>query len=136
MISRKCGHIVAISSMIAFWPCSRAVLYSTTKCAVKGFMDSLHREIRFENWGVRALTVFPHLTNTRQEFMDYVREKVGYSLFFIFLDFSKFSGFIRVFPGFLIFYQIFSGFYSDIVSFFIVLRDVFNFFYKFLEFSH
>lgn len=76
MIARRYGHIVAVSSMIAFYPMSITVAYTTSKYAVKGFMDALNRDSRHENWGVRALTIFPHMTNTRKEIIDYVRRKV------------------------------------------------------------
>lgn len=76
MIARRYGHIVGISSMIAFYPMSIAVAYTTSKYAVKGFMDALNRDSRHENWGVRALTIFPHMTNTRKEIVDYLRKKV------------------------------------------------------------
>lgn len=77
MIARRSGYIVAISSMIAFYPISQTAIYSTTKSAVKGFMDAMHQETRHENWGVKMITVFPHMTNTRQQLMDYLRTKVG-----------------------------------------------------------
>lgn len=77
MIARHYGHIVAVSSMIAFYPTSQAVTYATSKSSVKGFMDALHQEARHDNWGVKMLTVFPHMTNTRKELMDYLRAKVG-----------------------------------------------------------
>lgn len=76
MIDRHYGHIVAISSMIAFYPMSTTVSYTTSKYAVKGFMDALNRESIHENWGVKTLTVFPHLTNTRKEVIDFMRKKV------------------------------------------------------------
>lgn len=77
MIERHSGYIVGISSMIAFYPMSTAVSYTTSKFAVKGFMDALTRESLHENWGVKTLTVFPHMTNTRKEIIDYVRQKVS-----------------------------------------------------------
>lgn len=77
MIERKSGYIVGICSMIAFYPMSTAVSYTTSKFAVKGFMDALTRESLHENWGVKTLTVFPHVTNTRREIIDYVRQKIS-----------------------------------------------------------
>lgn len=76
MIKRRSGVIVGICSMIAFYPMSIAVTYTTTKYAVKGFMDGLNRDSRHENWGVRTLTIFPHMTNTRQEIVNYLRKKL------------------------------------------------------------
>lgn len=77
MIARRYGYIVAISSILALYPVGNAAIYSTTKSSVKGFMDAMHQETRNKNWGVKMITVFPHLTNTRQEVMDYVRTSVG-----------------------------------------------------------
>lgn len=77
MIRQHYGYIVAVSSMIAFYAASQAVTYTTSKYSVKGFMDALNQETRHENWGVKTVTVFPHMTNTRKELMDYLREKVG-----------------------------------------------------------
>lgn len=78
MIERHTGYIVGIASMIAFYPVSTAVLYTTSKFAVKGFMDALTRESLHDNWGVKTLTVFPHLTNTRKEFTEHVKQIVPY----------------------------------------------------------
>lgn len=76
MIERRRGYIVGICSMIAFYPVSLSVSYSTTKFAVRGFMDALNRESRHERWGVKTLSVFPYIVNTRKEWIDYVRSKV------------------------------------------------------------
>ena len=78
MIDRRSGYIVGISSMIAFYPMSSAVSYTTSKFAVRGFMDALARESKHENWGVKTLTVFPNFTNTHKEVADYVRQKFGF----------------------------------------------------------
>lgn len=72
MIARGCGHIVAIASLIAFYPSNRAIAYSTTKCAVKGFMEALDQEIRVDRLPIKTTTVFPYFTNTRKEVIDYV----------------------------------------------------------------
>lgn len=76
MIKRRCGHIVAVASLIAFFPTSNALSYTTSKYAVKGFMDALNRDSRHGNWGIKTLTVYPHLTNTRKEITDYFRKTV------------------------------------------------------------
>ncbi|XP_055311358.1 uncharacterized oxidoreductase YoxD-like [Sitodiplosis mosellana] len=76
MIARGHGLIVGISSMIAFYPMSMAVTYTTSKYAVKGFMDALNQESRHEGWGVKTLTIFPHICSTRKEIIDYVKRIV------------------------------------------------------------
>lgn len=78
MIARRRGHIVAISSMMAFYPCGIAIAYTTTKYAVKGFMEALNQEIRDEGYGIKTLTVYPHLVNSRKEMIDHARYLVGY----------------------------------------------------------
>lgn len=89
MIERHSGYVVGIASMIAFYPLSTAVSYTTSKFAVKGFMDALIRESLHENWGVKTLTVFPHLTNTCKEVMDNVRRMVPYVCFVFVFCFFK-----------------------------------------------
>lgn len=77
MIARRKGHIVAIASMIAFYPAGGAIAYGTTKYAVKGLMESLNQEIRHEKLGIKTLTVFPHIINSRKELMDFLRNSLG-----------------------------------------------------------
>lgn len=77
MIKQHFGLIVDISSMIAFYATSQAVTYTTSKYACKGFMDAVWQESRHEDWGVKTLTVFPHMCNTRKEIVDYLKMKVG-----------------------------------------------------------
>lgn len=79
MIARRRGHIVAIASMIAFYPTSQAIAYTTTKFAVKGFMEALNQEIRDEGYAIKTSTIFPHFVNTRKEVVEYVRDMLGYS---------------------------------------------------------
>lgn len=83
MIERQYGYVVGISSLIAYYPMSSAVSYTTSKYAVKGFMDALTRESLHEKWGIKTLTVFPHFTNTRKEIVDHVRQIVPYVIFFV-----------------------------------------------------
>lgn len=78
MIARRRGHIVAISSMMAFYPCGIAIAYTATKYAVKGFMEALTQEIRDEGFNIKTLTVYPHLVNSRKEMIDHARHLVGY----------------------------------------------------------
>lgn len=77
MIARRRGHIVAIASMISFYPLGKAVAYTASKYAVKGFMEALNMEIRDEQLGIKTLTVFPHLVNSRKELITYAREVFG-----------------------------------------------------------
>lgn len=63
--------------MIAFYPSGRATTYTTTKYAVKGFMEALDQEMTFEQLDIKTVTVFPHFVNTRKELVDCMREIVG-----------------------------------------------------------
>lgn len=78
MIAQHYGHIVGVSSMISYWAMGVTISYSTSKYAVRGFMDALNRKSRHENWGVCTLTVLPHLINTRKELVDFLRQKIPY----------------------------------------------------------
>lgn len=78
MIEQGYGHIVGVSSMISYFPMGGTISYTTSKYAVRGFMDALNRKCRHENWGIRTFTVLPHLTNTRKELVDFLRQKIPY----------------------------------------------------------
>lgn len=78
MIAKRYGHIVGVSSMISYFPMGVTISYTASKYAVRGFMDALNRKSRHENWGVKTLTVLPHLTNTRKELVDFLRQKITY----------------------------------------------------------
>lgn len=87
MIAQRYGHIVGVSSMISYWAMGVSVSYTTSKYAARGFMDALNRKSRHENWGVKTLLVLPHLTNTRKELIDFLRQKIPYA--WSFFHFSK-----------------------------------------------
>lgn len=67
MIERKRGHIVAISSIAGLSGTPEGVLYSTTKFAVRGFMESLALQLHMDGHGdfVKTTTVFPYFVDTR-----------------------------------------------------------------------
>lgn len=70
MIARKSGHIVGISSIMAYESTCRAICYSSTKFAIRGLMDGLHEHSRLDKLNVKVTTVFPPLVNTRKDFID------------------------------------------------------------------
>lgn len=72
MIERKRGRIVAIASLAAKLSIPIGITYSTTKAAVKSFMDVLYEELHcygHEKY-VRLLTVLPGFIATRKELTD------------------------------------------------------------------
>lgn len=61
MIKRKCGFIVAVSSMSAYFPSLNETINRSCACSIKGFMEGLSQEIRSHKLGIKTLIVYPHL---------------------------------------------------------------------------
>lgn len=70
MIARGCGHIVALSSSMAYESSGRGICYSATKFGIRGLMDGLYDLFRIDNINLNVTTVVPALVNTRKEFID------------------------------------------------------------------
>lgn len=70
MNKRGRGHIVAISSVLGKIGTPNAACYCATKFGIRGMMDSLQEELRWESSPIQFTTVFPNLINTRKEFID------------------------------------------------------------------
>nr|XP_029723095.1 estradiol 17-beta-dehydrogenase 11-like [Aedes albopictus] len=69
MYVRQRGHIVTISSAAAYLSLGLMRHYTTTKYAMRGFMEELRDEIRLagqSKW-VKTTTIFPFQLNTRKE---------------------------------------------------------------------
>ncbi|XP_025264257.1 short-chain dehydrogenase/reductase family 16C member 6-like [Camponotus floridanus] len=67
MIEKNHGHIVAISSIVAFISTTHGTVYSPTKSAVKALMESLSEELRAYSKGkslIKFTTVYPALVLT------------------------------------------------------------------------
>ena len=62
MIQRRRGHIINISSMAAFVAPPTYSVYSATKYAVRGFSESLRREVGL--WGIKVSTIYPASVET------------------------------------------------------------------------
>jgi NAD(P)-dependent dehydrogenase (short-subunit alcohol dehydrogenase family)/pimeloyl-ACP methyl ester carboxylesterase len=60
--ARKRGHIVNVSSGLAFFPNSSTPAYATTKAAVRMFTECLRMELASQGIGVSA--IYPGLVNT------------------------------------------------------------------------
>lgn len=72
MIRQRRGHIMSIASMCAYHPLPGAILYSTTKFAVRGFNESLLQELRVDDFDdiVHVTTVYPTYVATRKDLVD------------------------------------------------------------------
>lgn len=74
MMERRRGHIAQISSMSALHPMPGAVIYSSTKFAVRGYIEALAEELRQEGYGdsIHFTTVHPYFVSTRKDLMEAV----------------------------------------------------------------
>lgn len=72
MLKRRQGHIVQLSSMSAMHPMPGAVIYTSTKYAVKGYVEALAHELRQEGYEdcVRFTSTHPYFVSTRKDMMD------------------------------------------------------------------
>ncbi|XP_058448211.1 uncharacterized oxidoreductase YoxD-like [Malaya genurostris] len=72
MYVRQRGHIVSIVASSAFLPAGLMRHYTTTKYAMRGFMEELRDEIRLagQTKFVKITTIFPFFLNTRRELVD------------------------------------------------------------------
>lgn len=69
MYVRRKGHIVTICSAAAYLNVGLTRHYTTTKYAMRGFMEELRDEIRLagqSKW-VKTTAIFPFQLNTRKE---------------------------------------------------------------------
>lgn len=62
MKAQQSGHIVGISSIAGLMGLAEATGYAATKFAVRGFMQSLLKEVR--TYGIRVSCIFPGSVNT------------------------------------------------------------------------
>ncbi|XP_039437692.1 uncharacterized oxidoreductase YoxD-like [Culex pipiens pallens] len=74
MYARQRGHIVTIASASALLPVGLTRHYTTTKYAVRGFMEELRDEIRLAGQAltVKTTAIFPFQLNTRRELVEAV----------------------------------------------------------------
>uniref|UniRef100_A0A336MY38 Short-chain dehydrogenase/reductase 3 n=1 Tax=Culicoides sonorensis TaxID=179676 RepID=A0A336MY38_CULSO len=80
MKRRKSGHIISISSTAGLVGSPNLHSYSTTKFAVRGFMDSLFIELNQEGYGIdiRTTTVYPWFINTNDSIKKYTNKYFKY----------------------------------------------------------
>lgn len=72
MIERKQGHIVGISSVAGLVGFPEAKLYTATKFAVRGFMETLSMEmyLRGQSDYIKTTCVFPYFVETSSDIKD------------------------------------------------------------------
>lgn len=76
MIRRTKGHIVGISSFSGIMALGRALTYSASKFAVRGFMEALREELRLDGLTdqIHTTTVFPYFIVTRKDMIDHMSQ--------------------------------------------------------------
>ncbi len=69
MVERKRGHILAISSVLGYFPGVHSTIYTATKFGVRGFMQSLYGDLCIDNLDkeIRLTTVFPSFISTNKK---------------------------------------------------------------------
>ncbi|XP_058451312.1 17-beta-hydroxysteroid dehydrogenase 13-like [Malaya genurostris] len=76
MMERKRGHIVGISSMSGMYAFPWAVVYSTSKYAVNGFMAAITEQLRLQGYGdqIQTTCVCPYYIATRNDIVDFLKK--------------------------------------------------------------
>lgn len=69
MKEQKSGHIVTISSLAAITGTPHNINYTTTKFAVRGFMESLAIDLYHQGYGnlINTTVVYPAIISTNDE---------------------------------------------------------------------
>ncbi|XP_065090344.1 17-beta-hydroxysteroid dehydrogenase 13-like [Ochlerotatus camptorhynchus] len=76
MMDRKRGHIVAISSLSGVHAFPWAVVYSTSKFAVNGFMAAVAEQLRLQGYAdqIQTTCVCPYYIATRKDIVDFLQK--------------------------------------------------------------
>jgi short-subunit dehydrogenase len=82
MIERKRGHIVAVSSFVAFSSVPNAIVYTTTKAGNDHFMNALYDDMCWQghNNYIKLTTVYPGAIATQKQFQKLGDELCGIPL--------------------------------------------------------
>ena len=75
MIIRRSGHIINMASMAALVAPPTYSVYAATKFAIRGFSQSMRREVRL--FGIRVSTIYPGAVATEFEEIAGVQRKTG-----------------------------------------------------------
>lgn len=81
MIEKKRGHIVSIASLAGLMGSCKLRLYTTTKFAVRGFMEALSLDLYREKHHryVKTTTVFPTFIDTNNDVFDFTKSLYKYT---------------------------------------------------------
>lgn len=76
MIERKRGHIVSMSSIYGLTAAPIAIVYSATKFAIRGFMESLAMDLNHRDLAkyIKTSCVFPSMIDTNEDVRAVVEE--------------------------------------------------------------
>lgn len=76
MIRRTKGHIVGISSFSGIMALGRALTYSASKFAVRGFMEALREDLRIDGLSekIHTTTIYPYFIVTRKDMIDQMKK--------------------------------------------------------------
>ncbi|XP_055544082.1 17-beta-hydroxysteroid dehydrogenase 13-like [Wyeomyia smithii] len=76
MMERRRGHIVGISSMSGMYAFPWAVVYSTSKYAVNGFMAAITEQLRLQGFSnsIQTTCVCPYYIATRKDIVDFLKK--------------------------------------------------------------
>ncbi|XP_053691769.1 17-beta-hydroxysteroid dehydrogenase 13-like [Sabethes cyaneus] len=76
MMERRQGHIVGISSMSGMYAFPWAVVYSTSKYAVNGFMAAITEQLRLQGYSndIQTTCVCPYYIATRKDIVDFLKK--------------------------------------------------------------
>lgn len=86
MIERRRGHIVAVSSTAGLFALPEAMIYTTSKMGVRGFMEALAMQLYHEGHHdyIKTSTVFPYFIDSNPYIIDVIlkgcRQKVVFGL--------------------------------------------------------
>jgi short-subunit dehydrogenase len=75
MRPRRSGHVINIASVLGVFGVPFQAVYVATKHGVRGFTESVRRELQFEDVPIDVTIVLPPSTNT--PFFDHARSKLG-----------------------------------------------------------
>lgn len=66
MIERKRGHIVSMSSIAGLYAPPQMLMYTTTKFAIRGFMEALQADLYVQGHAkyIKMTTIYPYFVNS------------------------------------------------------------------------
>lgn len=89
MVERRRGHIVAIASLASLFSFPGAMIYTTSKAGVRGFMEALTIQLAYDGHDkyIRTSIAFPYFTDSNpyiaNAILEGCKQKVIHKLDFI-----------------------------------------------------